>query len=94
MGDGVPMKFLNEAEKLSQGGGVYTITFENYFPSSTNAEYIQEELPYGISVSDGIPIVESRIPSHQLIKYPHDGILSGRALFNDLKFANMYIGKV
>ena len=58
MGDRVPKKFLNEAEKCSQGGGGYPIIYENNFPSSTNAEYIQEEVPYGISMSDGVPVTE------------------------------------
>ena len=69
------------------GGGVYPIKYVNDFSSPMNAEYIQEELPYGISVSDGILMNESRIPSHQFSRYPHDGILSGRAFFNELKFA-------
>ena len=69
------------------GGGGYPIKYVNDFSSPRNAEDIQEELPYGISVSDGILMTESRIPSHQFRKYPHDGILSGRALFNELKFA-------
>ena len=45
-------------QKNDPEGGVYTITFENNFPSSTNAEYIQEEVIYGISMSDGVPVTE------------------------------------
>ena len=62
------------------------IECENDFPSPLNAEDIQEEVPYVISVSHRVPINESRIPSHQFSKYLHDGFLSGRALFNSLKF--------
>ena len=58
MVDGVPKKVLNKAEKCPQGGGGYPIIYENNFPSSTNAEDIQEEVPHGISVSDGVPMTE------------------------------------
>ena len=51
----------------------YPIAYENYFPSSKNTEDTQEEVPYRLSVSDGFPITESRIPSYRFSKYPMMG---------------------
>ena len=50
------------------GGRGYLIECGNDFSSPMNAEDVEEEVPYDISVSDGVPQTESRITSHQLKK--------------------------